>query len=59
MDAKEEKHRCLECFAIFDATEAAFDTKQIVHGDEVSEGLQVLCPHCGSMNLKGAFEQEA
>ena len=52
MNARDEQYRCLECYATFDATEASFDTKQIIRGDFMAERLQPLCPHCGSQNLK-------
>jgi hypothetical protein len=50
--ARDEQYRCLECFSIFDATEAAFTEKQIVQGDEVQQALQPICPNCGCQNLK-------
>jgi DNA-directed RNA polymerase subunit RPC12/RpoP len=52
MSAQDERYRCLECFTIFDATEAAFAEHQIVQGDEVRQSLRVICPNCGCQNLK-------
>jgi DNA-directed RNA polymerase subunit RPC12/RpoP len=52
MSAQDERYRCLECFAIFDATEASFDIKPIIKDDDATERLQIICPHCGSINLK-------
>jgi hypothetical protein len=52
MAAQDERYRCLECFTIFNAIEAAFDEHQIVHGDEVRQDLRVICPNCGCQNLK-------
>ena len=52
MTAQDERYRCLECFTIFDATEATFEEHQIVQGDEVRQALQVICPNCGCQNLK-------
>ena len=52
LDAREEKHRCLECFNVFDATEASFEEAQKIQGDEISEELKPICPSCGSSNTK-------
>jgi hypothetical protein len=54
MDARDERHRCLECFATFDATEAAFEEAQKFKDGLFSEGLKPICPFCGSSNLKGS-----
>jgi hypothetical protein len=50
--AEDEKLKCLNCLCHFNALEASFDTQQICRGDEVSEKLVILCPYCGSRNVK-------
>ena len=50
--ARDEQWRCRECFMTFDATEAAFEQHQILKNDEFCERLNVICPNCGSSNLK-------
>jgi len=52
MSAEEERYRCLECLNIFDATEASWDVTQKLHGDCVGETIKLMCPYCGSLNLK-------
>jgi DNA-directed RNA polymerase subunit RPC12/RpoP len=52
MSAQDERYRCLECLNVFDATEVAFDIKQVVKGDSIVERMQIMCPHCGSVKLK-------
>jgi DNA-directed RNA polymerase subunit RPC12/RpoP len=52
MSAQDEQYRCLECFSIFDATKAGFTPRQIIQGDSIGDGLQIVCPNCGCMNLK-------
>lgn len=42
--ARDERFRCLNCYAIFDATEVALDFQ--------FGKLTLLCPHCGSFNLR-------
>lgn len=54
MSALDERFRCLDCSRVFDATEAAFEERRRVRGDEFKEGLRVVCPNCGSRNLKAA-----
>lgn len=44
MAAQDERFRCLNCYAIFDATEVALDFQ--------FGKLTLLCSHCGSANLK-------
>jgi len=45
MAAQDERYKCLNCFALFDATEAALS-------DQFSDHIEVVCPHCGSINLR-------
>lgn len=45
--ALDEKHRCLNCFMIFDATEATFT-------DLGTDSLVMACPSCGSTNITNA-----
>ena len=52
MAAQDEQYRCLECYSIFNATEAAFESGERWNGDEVREVLRVRCPNCGCANLK-------
>lgn len=51
MEAQDEKYRCLDCFTVFDATEAGFVEAQKIVGDEISEEVKPVCP-CGSSNVK-------
>lgn len=44
MTAQDERFRCLNCGAIFDATEVALDS-------QLGE-LTLLCPYCGCSDLK-------
>lgn len=50
--ARDEKWRCRECWMTFDATECAFDEKQIMRGDDVKQKFIPICPGCGSHSLK-------
>ena len=52
MDTQDERWRCLECFMIFDATEASFEETQILKNDEFRERYRPICPACGCHNLK-------
>jgi hypothetical protein len=52
MSAQDERYRCLECLCVFDATDAAFDSKQVIKGDDIAERMQIICPHCGCHNIK-------
>jgi len=45
MAAQDEQWRCLNCYNVFDATEAAFS-------QDFSDKIQVMCPNCGSINLR-------
>jgi hypothetical protein len=58
MAAQDERYRCLECYLQFDATEASFDSEQSSFNDEYRERLKVMCPSCGSTNIKslGGFD---
>jgi hypothetical protein len=47
-----EKFRCLNCLNVFDATQAAFQEKQVFKDGMFSERIQLLCPNCGSTNIK-------
>ena len=53
-DALEEKYRCNDCFFTFDATEAVLEEKQKLYGDEIKGLLGIICPNCGSRNIKPA-----
>jgi len=44
LSALEERYRCLNCYAIFNATQVSLDYQL--------GKLTLLCPHCGSSNLK-------
>jgi hypothetical protein len=57
--ALDEKFRCVNCLNVFDATEAAFDTKQIFKQGMFSERLQIMCPNCGGTNIKPSHMKEA
>jgi hypothetical protein len=57
MEARDERWRCLECFTVFDATEAVFEEAQKIVGDDVTEQLKVLCPGCGGSNIKSLHGQ--
>jgi len=50
MAAQDEQWRCLNCWLIFDATEAAFDT--------LGSRVVPLCPNCGSAGLKRLGKME-
>jgi len=52
--ALDEQYRCLGCYSIFDATEAVLDEKQRTVGEGYKTILTLLCPHCGSQDLKPA-----
>jgi DNA-directed RNA polymerase subunit RPC12/RpoP len=52
--ALDEKYRCLECSLVFDATEAVLEEKQKLYGDEIKELLEIICPNCGSHNIRPA-----
>jgi len=52
--ALDEQYRCLECFLTFDATEAVLEEKQKLYGDEIKELLGIICPSCGSRNIRPA-----
>jgi len=52
MSAQDEQYQCLECFTVFNATEAAFTSCQKIQGDSIGEGLRPICPNCGCQNLK-------
>lgn len=43
--ARDQRFRCLNCYAIFDGTE-------VVVSEEFSDKLTPICPYCGSRNLK-------
>lgn len=44
--------RCLECYATFDGTEVVFNFQEHFKGDEVSQRVVLMCPHCSSRQLK-------
>lgn len=52
LSAREERWRCLECYAQFDATEASFEEITDSRQGEFRERIRVLCPHCGCRNLR-------
>ena len=52
MTAQDEHFRCLDCYRTFDATEGSFETVQVQRQDEFREKLIMICPNCGSHNLK-------
>jgi hypothetical protein len=52
MNAEDEYFHCDDCYLTFDATEAAFEERQRVRGDQVWERLRAVCPNCGSPNVK-------
>ncbi|PIU59772.1 hypothetical protein COS86_02455 [Candidatus Bathyarchaeota archaeon CG07_land_8_20_14_0_80_47_9] len=52
MAALDEQFRCLNCYTTFDATEGSFETVQVQRQDEFREKLIMICPNCGSHNLK-------
>lgn len=55
--ARDEQWRCLECFMTFDATEGSFETVEDERQGEFRERLIMICPSCGSHNLKRQFKQ--
>jgi hypothetical protein len=50
--ARDERYRCLECYSMFDATEASFQSRQRIQGDSIGEIIRLACPNCGCINLK-------
>lgn len=52
MSAQDEHFRCLNCYMSFDGTEGSFETVQVQRQDEFREKLIMICPSCGSHNLK-------
>ena len=52
-DARDEQYQCLECWGRFDATEAAFIEGQGCRSDDFRPVQRVICPYCGSVNVKG------
>lgn len=57
MAAMDEKYECLNCFNRFDATEASFEETQILKDDLMKASFQVVCPSCGSMDLKPRYKR--
>ena len=51
MSALDEQYRCLECFSIFDATEAAFEFGEKWVDNEAKQIMRIRCPNCGCANI--------
>jgi hypothetical protein len=52
MAAQDERYRCLECYLCFNAVEAAWETTEQSFNEDFQKRIQVVCPGCGSTNLK-------
>jgi hypothetical protein len=46
--AKDEQHKCLECFGTFDGTEAILSEHEQDRGDTFSMEMKLSCPYCGA-----------